>query len=284
MLKLLITWILVSLSLLCHAAEYQYDLSVCAIFKNDAKWLLEWIDFHLTHGVEHFYLYDNGSEDHPEVALQQYLNNGVVEIIDWSYSHKTLTEWNTVQCNAYTDCIKKVRRATRWIAFIDTDEFLFCPDKSPLNIKLKKYQDCFGIAVNWVLYGTSNVEKIPDGSKLIDLLVMRAPLSHPTNLHVKCIVRPKYVSEIWPNPHEIVFKDRKKQKLVTENKIPTSGSTTRFHSVNVFRINHYWARDLDFFRNVKLKQRKWNLSQEKMIEDEQKLNAEHDPILKSDKA
>ena len=34
--------------------EKKYQVSICAIFKNEAKYLKEWIEFHKIIGVEHF--------------------------------------------------------------------------------------------------------------------------------------------------------------------------------------------------------------------------------------
>ena len=36
---------------------FLYDLAVAAIFKDEARYLKEWLDYHLLAGVEHFYLY-----------------------------------------------------------------------------------------------------------------------------------------------------------------------------------------------------------------------------------
>lgn len=38
-------------------------LSIGAIFKDEAPYLAEWIEFHRLVGVEHFFLYDNLSTD-----------------------------------------------------------------------------------------------------------------------------------------------------------------------------------------------------------------------------
>ena len=35
---------------------FLYDLAVVAIFKDEAPYLKEWLDYHLAAGVEHFYL------------------------------------------------------------------------------------------------------------------------------------------------------------------------------------------------------------------------------------
>ena len=53
-------------------------LSVCAIYKNEARYLAEWLEFHLLAGVEHFFLYDNNSTDDHREVLAPYLRAGVV--------------------------------------------------------------------------------------------------------------------------------------------------------------------------------------------------------------
>ena len=39
--------------------EKKYFLAICAIFKNEGKFLKEWLNYYLLAGVEHFYLYNN---------------------------------------------------------------------------------------------------------------------------------------------------------------------------------------------------------------------------------
>ena len=58
-------------------------LSVCAIYKNEARYLAEWIEFHLLAGVEHFFLYDNNSTDDHREVLAPYVRAGVVTVTDW---------------------------------------------------------------------------------------------------------------------------------------------------------------------------------------------------------
>ena len=38
-------------------------LAVCAIFRDEARYLAEWVSFQRVQGVERFYLYDNRSAD-----------------------------------------------------------------------------------------------------------------------------------------------------------------------------------------------------------------------------
>ena len=74
--------------------------------------------------------------------------------------------------------------------------------------------------------------------------------SHPLdNFHVKTIVKPRYVENII-NPHFPVLKAGYAQ--VTENGQVFYGPFTHFPSNNILTINHYWARDWDFFNSTKI--------------------------------
>jgi hypothetical protein len=44
-------------------AGIEDKISVCAIFKDEAPYLLEWLAFHTVIGMDLFVLYDNGSGD-----------------------------------------------------------------------------------------------------------------------------------------------------------------------------------------------------------------------------
>jgi len=257
-------------------ADQKFDLAVCAIFQDDAKYLPEWIDFHDDQGVQHFYLYNNLSSDDFETILNPYIKRGLVTLIDWPYPQKDLVDWNGIQCNAYMDCIQRISDNVTWCAFIDTDEFLFCPNGSKLPIFLKNFIKFGAVGANWMLYGTSNVLIIPNGKKMIDFLVLRAKDSHKRHFHVKSIVQPKLVKRCF-NPHFFWFDD--KAFTVTENKIRFDGPFSPTISMNHIRINHYWSRDKQFFDEVKCaRQTKWGFSCDKVISEEKELNDIYDPL------
>ena len=96
---------------------FLYDLAIVAIFKDEGKYLKEWLDYHLLAGVEHFYLYNNDSTDDYKEVLAPYVEKNLV----------TLTEWpgNSMMYPAYDDTIKKHRFECRYMAFIDIDEFIY---------------------------------------------------------------------------------------------------------------------------------------------------------------
>ena len=71
----------------------KYGLVLCAIFKNEAPHLKEWIEYHLLVGVEHFYLYNNNSTDHFREVLQPYVDNGTVTLTEWPETPGQITAY-----------------------------------------------------------------------------------------------------------------------------------------------------------------------------------------------
>ena len=61
--------------------EKKYKVSVCAIFKNEAPYLKEWIEFNHLVGVEHFYMYNNNSEDDYLAVINPYIEKSWITLV-----------------------------------------------------------------------------------------------------------------------------------------------------------------------------------------------------------
>ncbi len=118
----------------------------------------EWIEYYLLIGIDHFYLYNNNSDDDYKTILQPYIDKELV----------TLIEWPDIpgQISAYKNWYENYRYETNWCTFIDLDEFL-CPIKD-VNIKdwLKKHNKYPLYAIYWKMFGTSGIIE-PDKDKLV---------------------------------------------------------------------------------------------------------------------
>lgn len=147
------------------ASDTKYDVSICAIFKDEADYLREWIELHKIVGVEHFYLYNNGSSDHYQEVLKPYILSGEV----------TLTDWNDApgQMSSYSDCVRKYGKETKWIAFIDLDEFIVPNTYDRIYDFLKQYDRRYPIVIAyWRSFGTSGrIERNVDGLVTEDFVV-----------------------------------------------------------------------------------------------------------------
>lgn len=235
--------------------SYKYDLAICAVFQNEADYLREWIEFHKLVGVKHFYLYNNLSNDTYYQVLGPYIQSGEVELIEWGYNtNPDGSNWSTIQLMACHHAINLSKNAVKWLAIIDTDEFLFPVEIDSLSEFLLDYEDVGALCVNWQMYGTSGIKKIFPGHLLIEDLIYKAPMDYSANVHVKSIVRPECVERL-ESPHSCAFLPGFYQ--VNPNKELFFGPYSSVQ-IDKIRINHYWTRDEHFFYNVKVPRRqKW---------------------------
>ena len=224
----------------------KYYISLVAIFQNESRFLKEWIEFYRLMGVEHFHLYNHLSTDDYMEVLAPYIQDGIVDLKQVTEKPKDLKEWNALQTKLYTNTAQEIKDITEWLVVVDTDEFLFPVKNKNLKELLKKYDDYASLSVNWKIFGSGNVEKIAQDKLMIESLTKS---KNQKDLHVKTIVKPRYVKN-FANPHFAYLLPGYSQ--VAENFEYFKGSFLPEESRNLVRINHYWARDWEFFKENKL--------------------------------
>jgi hypothetical protein len=228
---------------------YKYDLAICSIFKNEARFMREWIEFHKLVGVQHFYLYNNLSTDNYKELLEPYIAQNEVELFEWPYERPKGTKDTKIQVRAFNDVLQKTRRIAKWVAFLDLDEFLFPVQIDNLVTFLKDYEQYGGLCVNWATFGTSGVESIPENYVMIEYLTMASELDHKFNLHVKSIVRPDRVHK-FVSPHYAAY--NKGFSQVNSDKIHFDGPFSPYAAHSLIRINHYYTRDIQWLLQKKM--------------------------------
>ncbi|HAT62563.1 MAG TPA: hypothetical protein DCS83_08525 [Prevotella sp.] len=126
----------------------KYYFCICATFKDEKLSLKQWVEYHKIIGVDHFYLYNNNSTDKYMDELQTYIDEGIVDLINWPMPHPA-------QLPAYMDCFMHHKNDTQWIAFIDLDEYI-CPIyKNNIKLWIKKYENYPSVYVYWKIFGDS---------------------------------------------------------------------------------------------------------------------------------
>ena len=55
-------------------------VAMATVVQDEARWLPEWLEYHLALGFGHFYLYDDGSADELDATLAPYLEEGVATL------------------------------------------------------------------------------------------------------------------------------------------------------------------------------------------------------------
>jgi len=227
----------------------KHYLSVGAIFRNEERFLKEWIEYHHMLGVDHFYLLNHFSDDNYKQVLAPYIESGLVELSDWTEETSDQKAFKNMQCRAYGDLIEKTKKETAWLAIIDIDEFIALKHGNSIPKFLKEYEQYGGIGINWQLFGTAGVQRISESETLIGSLIKRAPKDFDANRFVKTICRPKRVRKM-AQPHFCKYKFPFGH--VTEQKTPFPyESLTPEVSVERISLNHYTHRDEDFFYTEK---------------------------------
>ncbi|CDX20586.1 conserved hypothetical protein [Mesorhizobium plurifarium] len=203
----------------------RFNLTACAIFREEAPFLAEWIRFHQSVGFEHFYLYNNFSTDDFKTVLEPFIQQGLVTLVDWPRP--------VGQLSAYKDCIRRHWREALWIGLFDIDEFLFAPDGRDVRSVLDAYRDLPGVCVWQAFYGSSGHVERPDGP-LVEAYTMRAG---PDITTAKTIVNPRMVYK--PGVHLSKFLSG--EAMDTHRRIIVPGMPPK---LDILRINHYWSRSL----------------------------------------
>lgn len=220
-----------------EASEVQPEhyLAVCAIAKDEGPYFKEWIDWHRSQGVDKFYVYDNESTDSTREVLQPYIDAGVVEYIDWPGYR--------MQLAAYDDCIERHRLDTRWLAFIDLDEFIVPMKDESIPCFLRRFEEFAAVEINWLIYGSGGAKKKEPGT-MMERFRHHSKPDHILNRHVKSIINPRRVYTMI-GCHEAARISG--NAADSHGEVLTKSFRDREPQQDVIRVNHYAVRSYEEF-------------------------------------
>ena len=219
------------------------NLAICAIAKNEGPYFKEWIEWHLNQGVEKFYIYDNDSADNTRQVLEPYIKRGVVEYNYFPGLQRQLP--------AYDDCLERHRTDTRWIAFIDIDEFIVPIKDKSIPQFLSRFNDASVVEINWLIYGSGGAQKQTPGG-VMERFKCHSKPDHILNRHVKSIVNPRRVYSVI-GCHEVA---RIKGKAFdSHGNTIKQNFRDRQPQQDVIRINHYAVKSYEEFLNKRARGR-----------------------------
>jgi hypothetical protein len=117
-----------------------FDVSVMAILKDEAPNMEEWLCHHLAVGVDHFFLYDNGSTDDLHDVLKPYADHGIVTCVYFPM--------RGLQRDANNHVVRFFGATTGWLAYVDIDEFLVPEHDEPIGQVLARFPDAEQVLVS----------------------------------------------------------------------------------------------------------------------------------------
>ena len=206
-------------------------LSIVAIYRDEAPYLREWIEFHRIVGVERFFLYDNFSLDDHQEVLAPYVDEGVVVLHDWPVFPGQLP--------AYDDAVRRHGHESRWVAFLDLDEFLFSPTLEPLPELLREFEQHPGVLANWAVFGSSGHRTQPPGLVIENYLWRMKTEDGPQQS--KSIVNPAR-AKYCGGAHFFFYKEG---SAVDERHRPVPYGRTPSSASERIRVNHYYTKSIE---------------------------------------
>jgi hypothetical protein len=220
-------------------------LSACAMYRDHAAYLVEWIEFHLLVGFERLFLYNNLSSDEHREVLAPYIGDGTVVLHDWPHPFMRADGRPNGILLAYDHCLETHGSQSRWIAFLDIDEFLFSPGGDTVPQILRDYEAWPALVVSRAEFGTSGHRTRPLGL-VVENYLHRRRYRPDAVAPIKSVVDPRRTIRA-ASIHHFFHRDG---CPVDENKRPFEGGSGRRNWVSMerLRINHYRTKSEEELR------------------------------------
>lgn len=195
--------------------ETKLNLAACTMvnpLKTKTQNIKEWVAYHYLQGIKHFRIYSDGNPELLQIALMSYIQEKVVEVINWTWPDQGFHHQQTQMHS----CLYRYRSIARWVAFFDIDEFFQAME----NLTIIEFLETKSI--NFAGVTALMVRFLPNESGLLTQLSHKRSLSSlPAGDRSKCIVQPTHVHNM--GVHEIT----------------NGGASYIADPVHELRLNHY---------------------------------------------
>ena len=206
--------------------------------------LHEWIAYQFAIGVEHVHLFDNESVTPVAKRFRAWINDGKVSVES--------IRGRKVQSRAYQRYVEA--RFSKWVAFVDADEFILPYDTDDVKEILCEFEDYGGLVVSWQVFGSNGYIARPGGLviesytktgtndfDLVNHLSDRRPVCH----QYKTIAQPEFIKRVV-TPHYFTY--RSGRSAVKTNGALVSPTMLTVPCVERIAINHYMNKSAEDFR------------------------------------
>ena len=215
--------------------DWDVELAIVAIVKNEASYIKEWIEYHRLVGVQRFYIYNNESTDNLLEILKPYIDSGIVvyELIPGS----------AMQIPAYKKAINDYKLKAKYMAFIDADEFIVPKTQDTILGVIKEIEDEYkttvnALALNWKMFGFNGYYNKPEGLVTENYTKCEYP-----NQHIKSIINPRLFYETKTTPHHFI--PLLGRKTIDEKGCNIYGPFNDNPTYNKIQINHDWSKSYE---------------------------------------
>lgn len=218
------------------------NFAVCAVVKDEDRYIHEWVEYHLLLGFNSIHIFDNSNNGSAKIAYLPQQFGTAVKVNHAPGDGKQLKIYNL-----FVEHIARVSVDPMWVAFIDVDEFIVLRGHSTIQSFLSEVAPSGGaVALNRVQFGSNgNIQYEP--APVLGRFTARKVLAEKV---LKSIVYIPDVLEVRLNDN--VLRDGAYTVNPSGNKIKTNYKVSN-HSISIAYINHYYTKSLEEFKTKKLR-------------------------------
>lgn len=235
------------------------EIVICAMAKNENKYINEWVKHYVDLGIDKIYLYDNNDKDSEYVGDfidKKYLDKVVIKNIRGQKRPK-------LQQDIYTGFYHKYGKSFDWCLFCDIDEFLFGITNFHSWLMQPQIKNALQIRVKWKLFGDDDLIERDMTKSVVETFTheikssLHRNLEYKGNLEIqgKALVRGGLDNVIIRSPHfaSIGYYDNIIPSVLPNGKPCYSkvAITEDYTNTNVY-LHHYMTKSLSEFIEQKL--------------------------------
>ena len=162
-------------------------IGVCIRAKDEII-IKDWVNHYLKLGFDRIIIYDNMSNPPIQECIQECKDSERVQIIIDPFKGSN-------QCVLYKKCLDN-NKDLDWLLLCDADEFIYCKDGTIKDFLSNFSQDTCSILINWLVYGTSNLEHYNHTQTVFQQFTQREDYNNFWNCFVKSFIRPNLIENI----------------------------------------------------------------------------------------
>lgn len=220
--------------------------------RNESQYILEWVSWNIALGFDKVIIFTNDNTDNSLEILEKLKSAGYVEffVLDPPAD-------KSPQMYAFNKATQWLHEAKpNWCCCLDMDEFLFLKEDECLDDYLSRFPDADAIAINWKIFGSSDIEYKGQGLT-IERFLLRANDGDIAHHQFKSLF--KYRDDLIRFHHRALYKNNSEDEL---NYIFSDGTLMPFKArqpgfrkedayvdYSLAQINHYTIRSLEELRS-----------------------------------
>ena len=215
----------------------QRYLTLGAVIRNQEHYVKEWLAFHHLVGVERFVIVLHKCVDRTEERIRE------LPFQDQIHIHRIVNDEQFVQLGTYQWIIRNYGHFTKWLMFIDSDEFFFGTREDDLRVILTDYEQHGGLIAYWHEFGSNGHVVKPNGLS-IEAFTKRAPDRHSPHYSFKSVIQARCYQKLL-SPH-----------LAATNPLTVTEDHREVHPLwiwigdrkpthEIVRVNHYHVRSME---------------------------------------